>query len=907
MKNSLLAVCSLFFLAIPSDAASVRIVDFGSDLGIGSLFYRGESAKMKIPGKVDRDKDGNLTDEWSSTWEFSEEIPLNAPGLRYDTDQKNAVFYGGLVLYSTNPAKPDKPRGISEGHLNANHEFRDDLNFMGGLEDHGPEEQVEAYATWFWKKENFLNGGKEFPVSFDDSSRIIVHVSRYWGGFNAGRWLVKDGDKFYLSKATFGDSTRQFSLVMEDKKEVESASINPIVHHSQILYPTKTEWAEYHPSEKLDFDAKSANFQPANFKNVTAVGFFVERELSPAQKVATGLRPPFALKWNAFRCDATVSRPPDYYAKMLPLPSAEKPAFFLAKNEISFRTWETVRKISVTNQFPRDLGDLGYSFSRDGQMGSMLADDDSHSPEEPVTGISWLDAIAFCNALSEIENLTPAYYSDPEFKTVLRRVVDRDIRENWNKRPAVYWKKDAPGYRLPTPDELATAATEENKPLLSTKTHPSSASKPNKLGFSDLTGNVWEFAWNDDSAAKNETFTVFGGSYSSSDNSGKSCTGNFPYKPALGSPSIGFRIARNAEPTFVPIPPPTAKLPAWQFDKETVVKPENPLTTEQLATYLRDNLKTLVLPAGMASKAEEFPADELAARNKKISIAQNDRFLKKISEEEAQKIIEENTVNLERPTSPYPLAIGETEMPYKVWKRIVGWAENHGYSFNFSGDIGSMRHALEENFEFSQEEPVTYINWYDVLVACNAMSEILGKQPVFYSDADFKTVYKNALIFRVDTFADESNPVYPWSKNLKKGARIHTGSADKIFFCSTADGVRPLLDIEFQILNKPPEPSKLDEQEWTAKNSGNKTHPTGTKMANANGLKDLTGNVLEWGWDTTTVYHEMQNAPYGLNGNGYFFEEYAKTKPRSPKNPNAYTEFTAVAKPFVGFRFAYKQ
>ncbi len=50
----------------------------------------------------------------------------------------------------------------------------------------------------------------------------------------------------------------------------------------------------------------------------------------------------------------------------------------------------------------------------------------------PVENVSWLDAVAFCNALSEKENLTPAYAIDGE---------------------TVTWDRSANGYRLPTEAE----------------------------------------------------------------------------------------------------------------------------------------------------------------------------------------------------------------------------------------------------------------------------------------------------------------------------------------------------------------------------------------------------------------------------------------------------------------------
>lgn len=897
----------------PALGQNVRIVDFGADMGWGELTYRGKSAERGQSPTVYRDGDGSTTNDYVSYWPFSLTEPLNPPGLRYDTDQKNAVFYGGLTLYSCNPADPSRPRAISEGHMNANHDFRDDLNFMGGLENHGPKEQVEAYGVWFWQKTNFLNGGNVRSVSFNKDSMIAVHVSRYWVGLHAGRWMVRDGEQFYLSKKTWANSYRAFGL------EASKPGDNPVVHTTHILNPNTTEWAEYHPQApyQIDFDHTKADFKPHAFRNVTAVGFFVNRDLSAPVKVAGGLRPPFALKWNAFRCDAVVDRKDeDYLVAMKPVPGADKRvAFLMSESEISFQQWQAVWRSSVGNQYCPSLGNLGYSFDRDGAMGSMRADGAAHTPREPVTDITLTDAAAFCNALSELEGFVPAYYADPDFKIPLRRTVDRDMRENWGKHAAVYWNRAANGYRLPTETEwIFAAAGGADTPLSSAeqsswtkktadgRTHEVGASKPNRYGLFDLLGNVWEYIWpvaadtlDVDSLPE---IQVLGGSYSYPDDPATGSITPYPEQPMRGHYAIGFRVVRNgrngAAKTVGGV-----EVPRWTIEKAHSIPSLNPMSAKDLTALLRTNLPLVKVNAGLANERDEMDPEVVKEKNNAIALAQNNRFLKKITPEEAEAIITANTICI--PRNAYPALIGKTEVPYDLWKTIKGWAEANGYQFNYSGDMGSMRHATDRNYSYEQREPVTGISWYDAIVWCNAASELLGREPVYYADLQRTRIYKTALWFRLDMFAGQGTPKFPWEPLKGKDSRQQTGSGDRIYMRAKADGFRLPLDIEFNAANKQPSVAEVNE-EWTAANANDKSHPVGEKEAYAHGLCDMNGNVFEWAWDSERVNYEFQNASYVINGNGYFYESYDRTKPRSPTKTWSFSEYTATARSFVGFR-----
>ncbi len=119
--------------------------------------------------------------------------------------------------------------------------------------------------------------------------------------------------------------------------------------------------------------------------------------------------------------------------------------------------------------------------------------------------MSWLDAVAYCNWLSEQQGLTKVYTINESMATA-----------DWN----------ADGYRLPTEAEWEYAARSGGKRVrfgngkdvadpseinfagsaayktnysrvgvFREKTIPVGSFRPNDLGLHDMTGNVWEWCW----------------------------------------------------------------------------------------------------------------------------------------------------------------------------------------------------------------------------------------------------------------------------------------------------------------------------------------------------------------------------------------------------------------------------
>jgi len=871
--------------AAPLPVRNVRIVDFGSDLGSGELMYRGKSPERKIDYDPSMKGDARHAKgtTFVSAWPLLMDEPLNAPGIRYDASQKNAVLYGGLVTLTIN----NPERGLSEGHLNANHEFRDDFNFMalqGGA--FKPGEEIEAYAFWFWKKKDFLNGGDAASVSFNAGSRIAVHISRYWGGVHAGRWVVRDGDAFYVSEKTFGDTYKQFTF--EDKE-------NPITRHTQILFPAQSRWARWEPKEPctLAFDHRKADFQEHEFRDVTAVGFLVTRELSPAVKaVPGGLSPnqPIAVKWYAFRCDAVVGdgNPPSPV-----LPAVDVAGLSAARSEVTFSQWETVRRLVVTNQYCRDLGDLGYAFSGDGSMGSMRVGDMAHQPGEPVTDITWLDAAAWCNALSEVEGRTPAYYTDAGHQNVFRRVFNRD--QAGSLPPTIHWKQDADGYRLPTLSEWAAFALaggknfSENPAASGKSTLPVAAISPGPQGLVGLNGNVWEYVWPGDNPTVDpstlSSLNVLGGDFASSTGPRKTNIGFGPESPfEAGSFNIGFRPVRG--PVLSGATSSTG-IPVWKIARGEVIPPGPAGDAASLKAFSQEHLPLASLPdAGFAGPRDFVDPLSVQERNTSRAKALDDKFLGK---SDGATPAPEHPIE----RKAYTLHLGKTEVPYNVWNRVKAWALGHGYHFNYPGDVGSMRLPGRPDASFSPNEPVTFISWYDAVAWCNALSELCGLKPAYHTDASKSQPFRQVSPFRLETYSGPGYPNPVWKKNLPPGAKPDTALNTLIFFDADSGGYRlPLWD-EFQAADV------TAPEEWTGGNAGGKTHDVASLPAGPTGLNDMGGNVLEWGWDSNAP-HINSMVDYRINGNAYFFEPPESAKPGKA----FYKEYTGAARPFIGFRVA---
>lgn len=268
-------------------------------------------------------------------------------------------------------------------------------------------------------------------------------------------------------------------------------------------------------------------------------------------------------------CDSLENRPEESSPDVIPEPpvvsesmASIKGGTFTMGSPVS-EAWRMTDEVQHTVSVP-DFQIGLYEVSQEEYVAIMGNNPSAtHGEDLPVESVSWVDAIYYCNALSEKEGLTTAYRIDGN---------------------TVFWNRSANGYRLPTEAEWEYACRAGNSSPFNTgdnisgnqanwytnypyiegagsgtynrRIMPVSNYTPSVWGLYNMHGNVGEWCWDtygnyDEKAHNNPAATengrlhiVRGGSWFDVGKHLRSA-----YRSVLPTnyrvDNIGFRIARN--------------------------------------------------------------------------------------------------------------------------------------------------------------------------------------------------------------------------------------------------------------------------------------------------------------------------------------------------------------------------
>jgi len=166
-----------------------------------------------------------------------------------------------------------------------------------------------------------------------------------------------------------------------------------------------------------------------------------------------------------------------------------KTAFYMKKTPVTQGEWLAIMKDwpdSDPNQQPSEERGMGFY--------------------HPAYFVNWFDAIRFCNELSRIQGLQPAYHVNAEGARAAHWGRDAET--------IVTWDRNANGYRLPTEAEWEYAARAGTNTIYfwgnepnhdyawmrdnsGGKTQPVGQKLPNAFGLHDMVGNIQEWCWNE--------------------------------------------------------------------------------------------------------------------------------------------------------------------------------------------------------------------------------------------------------------------------------------------------------------------------------------------------------------------------------------------------------------------------
>ena len=234
----LLALCPL---SVQADL----IVNWGGDYVSGDEDLEGQDSTLETG--LDLDGDAQFDD--SRRGRLLSFLQAMNPQSGYSG--VSDVFYGGASkgrLNNNDPGNWNRFRVTDSGSADLM-----EIRVGGGA-------SRAFHYLQFWEQADFLTL-QTGNLGFTTASNLLVRFDSTLQGITEARWVVREGSTFYLSEATIDTSTANSTRTLTFASDASDGN-----------------WAVYSPSTStLDLDA-TASFSSQNFSNITAVGFYLEKD-----------------------------------------------------------------------------------------------------------------------------------------------------------------------------------------------------------------------------------------------------------------------------------------------------------------------------------------------------------------------------------------------------------------------------------------------------------------------------------------------------------------------------------------------------------------------------------------------------------------------------------------------------
>lgn len=424
-----------------------------------------------------------------------------------------------------------------------------------------------------------------------------------------------------------------------------------------------------------------------------------------------------------------------------------------------------------------------------------------------------------------------------------------------------------------------------------------------------------------------------------------------PSEPDTTAPAKPQEIKAESEASSITI---SWKNPSDQdfFNTEIKINDEKPITIQgspsQNVSYtftdLKENTKYKFTLCSVDNSFNKSESKEISATTKSNQIIKTKKQTVTFSNTNANFtmidisftdgrtddsiILGEDMIEVPYPTTVKPFRLAMYETSYNTWYEVLKWAEKHGYNIVNKGVEGVFGEVLnEKNMSDAGAEPklvempVCRLTWRDVMVWCNALSEMKGLKPVYCTDKDFKTPLRDSTGVAFDdlkNYATEpgevDNPyvdenangfrlpyVKEWEYAARKRLDATAISGRNVSGDETGSAIETTATEQMNGLSFPLS-TKQNEYCWQRQNSasngpsktytgqddttttlsaktgksffGWRMHLSGGRLPNHLGFFDMSGNVPEWCFDYDVPYGSMNkfSTARGQRGGDYLNE-----------------------------------